>query len=113
MYTLAGFLHKILSSFVGKDESFIKNSGHFTELWKSVNLQSLDALVSFQVVSLFTKVCIGEDLQVNRSKLQKDGTLVERSALQVEAFIDQLEVCLRATYFQVDDKYFQYKDGMM
>jgi hypothetical protein len=43
-YALAGFLHKILSPFAGKSESFVKNSGHFIQLLKSVNLQSLDTL---------------------------------------------------------------------
>jgi hypothetical protein len=37
---------------------------------------------------------------------------VERSVLQVEAIIRLLEVCLRTTYFQVDDNFFQQKDGM-
>jgi hypothetical protein len=32
--------------------------------------------------------------------------------LQVEAIMALLEVCLRTTYFQVDDKFFQQKDGM-
>jgi hypothetical protein len=39
-------------------------------------------------------------------------TLAERSALQVEAIMELLEVCLRTTYFQVDDKFFQQKVGM-
>jgi hypothetical protein len=32
--------------------------------------------------------------------------------LQVEAIMELLEVCLRTTYFQEDDKFFQQKDGM-
>jgi hypothetical protein len=32
--------------------------------------------------------------------------------LQVEAIMELLEVCLRATYIQVDDKLFQQKDDM-
>jgi hypothetical protein len=32
--------------------------------------------------------------------------------LQVEAIMEVLEVCLRTTYFQVDGKFFQQKDGM-
>jgi hypothetical protein len=55
-YALARFLHKILSPLAGKSESFVKNSGHFVQLFKSVNLQSSDTLVSSDVVSLFTNV---------------------------------------------------------
>jgi hypothetical protein len=48
-YALAGFLHKILSLLVAKSESFFKNSSHFVQLLKTVNLQSLDILISSNV----------------------------------------------------------------
>jgi hypothetical protein len=51
-YALAGFLLKILSPLAGKFESFIQNS-NFIQLLKSVNLLSLDTLISYDVVSLF------------------------------------------------------------
>jgi hypothetical protein len=55
-YALAGFLHKTLCHLSGKSESFVRNSGHFIQLLESVNLQSPDTLVSFDVASLFTNV---------------------------------------------------------
>jgi hypothetical protein len=79
---------------------------------KSANLQSPDTLVSFDVVSLFTNVPVDEALQVIRDKIHNDNTLAERSVLQVEAIMELLEVCLKPTYFQVDDKFFHHKDGM-
>jgi hypothetical protein len=71
---------------------------------KSVNLQSLDTLTSFDVVSLFTNVPVDEALQFI--------TLAEQSALQAKAFMDLLEVSLRTISFQADDKFFKQKDGM-
>jgi hypothetical protein len=68
--------------------------------------------VSFDTVSLFTNIPVDEALQVTRKKLHNDETLAERSVLQVEAVMGLLEVCLRNTYFQVDDKIFQQKDVM-
>jgi hypothetical protein len=47
-----------------------------------------------------------------RNKLHNDDTLVEQPVLQVEAIMALLEVCLRTTYFQVDDKFFQQKNGI-
>jgi hypothetical protein len=105
LYALAGFLHKILIPLARKSETFVKNSGHFIQLLKSVNLQSLDSLVSSATVGLFTNVPVNEALQVTRNKLHNDDTLAEWSALQVEAIMELLEVCLRTTYFQVDDKF--------
>jgi hypothetical protein len=111
-YALAGFIHKILCPLAGKSESFVKYSGHFVQLLKSVNLRSLDTLVSFDVISVFTNVPGDEALEVIRDKLNNDDTLAERSALQVEAIMELLEVCLRTMYFQAGDKFFQQKDGM-
>jgi hypothetical protein len=111
-YAMAGFLHQILSPLAGKSESFVKNSGHFVQLLKSVNLQSSETLVSFDIVSLFTNVPGNEALQIIRNKLHNDDTLAERSVLQVIVIMELLEVCLRTTYFQVDDKFFQQNDGM-
>jgi hypothetical protein len=79
---------------------------------KSEILQSSHTLVSFDVVSLFTNVPVDEALQVIRNKLYNDDTLAELSVLQVEAIMELLEVCLRTTYFQGDDKFFQQKDCM-
>jgi hypothetical protein len=73
---------------------------------------SSDIPVSFDVISLFTNVPVDEALRVIRNKLHNDDTLMERSVLQVEAIMELLQVCLRTTYFHVDDKFFQQKDGM-
>jgi hypothetical protein len=60
--------------------------------------------VSFDI-SLFTNVPVDEALQVIRSKLHNDDTLL------VKIIMEWLEVCLRTTYFQVN-KLFQQKTGM-
>jgi hypothetical protein len=78
----------------------------FIQLLKSVNLQSLDTLVSFYVVSLFNNVAINEAVQVIRNKLLNNDTLAERSLLQVDTIMELLEVCLRTTYFQTGYKFF-------
>jgi hypothetical protein len=90
---LAGFLHKILSPLAGRSEFFIKNSGHFIQLLKPVNLQRQDTLISFDAVSLFTNVPVDEALQVIRNKLINNNTLAERSILKVEAIMELLDVC--------------------
>jgi hypothetical protein len=58
-------------------------------------------------------VPVDEALQVIRNKLDNDDTLAESSILEVGAIMEILEVCLRTTYFQVGDKFFQQKDGMV
>jgi hypothetical protein len=60
---------------------------------KSVNIQSLDTLISFDVVSLFTNVPVDEALRVIRNKLYNDDTLVAQFVLQVEAIVELLQIC--------------------
>jgi hypothetical protein len=106
-YALAGFLHKILRTLARKSESFIKDLGHFIQSLKYVNFQSLDILVSFDVISLFSNVPVIEALQVISNKLHADDTL----ALEAKAIMEQLEVCLRTTHFQMD-KFFEQREDM-
>jgi hypothetical protein len=89
---------------------FVKNCC-YVQLLESLNLQSLDTLIRFDAVCLFTDVPVDKAPQVIRSKLHNDDILVEWSVLQVEAIMEMLEVCLRTTYFLVDSKFFQ-KDGI-
>jgi hypothetical protein len=79
---------------------------------KSVNLRGQDILVSFYVLGLFTNVPVDEALQVIRSRIENDNTLTEPSVLKVEAIMELLDVCLRTTYFEGDDGFYQQKDGM-
>ena len=47
-----------------------------------------------------------------RNNLQEDDTLVECSNQEVAATMELLEVCLKATYSQADEKFLQQKEGM-
>jgi hypothetical protein len=102
----------MLSPLTGKTESFVKNSGHFVQRIKSLDLQSSEIMVSFDIVSLFTIVPVNEALHVIKERLKDDTTLEERSALPVESMMELLEVCLKTTYFQVGDKFYQQKEDM-
>jgi hypothetical protein len=62
------------------------------QLFKSVNLQYLGTLVSFDVISLFTNAPVNKALQVIRNKLHNDDTLAEWSVWWVEAIMKLLEV---------------------
>jgi hypothetical protein len=63
------------------------------------------------VVSLFTNIPVDEASHVIQGRFLTDHTLAERSTLHVKAIMELLEICLRTTYFQVNDKFFQQKDG--
>jgi hypothetical protein len=109
---LAGFLQNIFNPWAGHTESFVRNSKRFIEIPEKFKVQGSNILVSVDVVSLFTAVPIDEALQVIQNKLSLVETLPNRSSLQIEDVIQLLEVCVRATYFQVEDRYYQQKSSM-
>ena len=82
-----------------------KNSGHFLQLLKPVNVCESDILDSFDVVSLFTEVPVEEFRDIIRNKLWENDTLAENSILGLDAIMDLLGLCLITTYFQVNDKF--------
>ena len=55
-YNLAKHLAKTLKPLAGNTTSYIKDSTHFIQEIKNMNLDDNDMLVSFDVVSLYTKV---------------------------------------------------------
>lgn len=76
-----------------------KNSEHFLQLLKHVNVCESDILVSFDVVSLFTEVPVEEVLNIIRNKPWEDDTVAENSVLELVANMELLELCLITTYF--------------
>eukprot|EP00253_Pinus_taeda_P032352 PITA_32352 len=62
-YELAKYVAKILKPLVGNTDSFIKDSQDFVNLIKNERIERDDILVSFDVVSLFTKIPLDEAIQ--------------------------------------------------
>jgi hypothetical protein len=64
MYLLVKHLTGLLSPLVGHSPSHIRNSEDFSQKLNTVHLQKSDILVSFNMVSLFTKVLLEDTLQL-------------------------------------------------
>ena len=67
--------------------------------------------MSFDVVSLFTKVATGLAVQVARKRLEEDDTLSEHTALAVDEIVYLLEFCLGATFLAFWGKVYQHIHG--
>ena len=93
-------LARILSPLAGKTDSFVKNSAQFTSDVHEMAVDERDLMVTFDVVSLFTKVPTEDALEVIKQRLDEDETLLDRTPLEIENICTLTELCLRSTYFQ-------------
>ena len=65
---LARYLVTQLQPYVEQAKSYVRNSSHFIELIKKQQLDKDDMMVSFDVVSLFPQVPVGEALTIIQTK---------------------------------------------
>ena len=110
-YRLAKDLARILTPLSGQTTYTVMNSTKFVERLQEARIGPEDLLVSFDVTSLFTQVPIDEALEVVRARLTKDPTLMDRTCIPVPQLVELIELCLRSTYFQFQNNFFEQIDG--
>ena len=98
-YHLAKYLTTLLNPFIGRTDSYIRDSTHFIEKIKNISLGPNDILVSFDVVSLFTMVPVNQALQYINENFSNDIATLFRH-------------CLTTTYFQWDKEFYEQTDGV-
>ena len=110
-YNVSRYLARILSPVVGNTVNTVKNSAHFAEFIRGETLDAHKMLVSFDVVSLFTKIAVDLAIKVAKERLRNDASLGQRTSLPVEDIIELLSFCLNTTYFVFEGTYYQQVFG--
>ena len=99
MYLLASHLTKLISPMIGNSNSFIKDSSHFVQFIKDNKIKQDDVLVSFDVVSLFTKVPIQDSILIIKNKFGDE-------------IANLVEFCLRSTFFSFQNFIYEQVKGV-
>ena len=110
-YSLSKHLVSILSPLVGNSEHHVRNSTDFAKFITAQTVKEDEVLVSFDVVSLFTRIPTNLAVQVACQRLQDDPSLPERTSLTPSEIVSLLELCLNATYFAFRNTYYQQIHG--
>ena len=86
-YKVSHYLARMLSPIVGSTVNIVKNSTHFAEFIRGETLNADRVLVSFDVVSLFTKIPVDLAITVAKERLRNDASLGQRRSLPVEGLV--------------------------
>lgn len=108
-YKMSLFLVGILAEIVGKNKYHIRDSFHFREYVKHQKVPSGYILASFDVESLYTNIPIDLALKVIDENWKKIEKLTK---LPKKEFLYAIEVCLRSTFFQFKDGFFDQVEGL-
>ena len=92
---------------VGNTDYIVKNSCEFANFTRDKTLNACEELVSFDVVSLFTKIPVDLAVKVAEERLREDASLGQRTSLPVEDIIHLLSFCLKTTQFTYNGTYNQ------
>jgi hypothetical protein len=98
-YQLAKYLANKLKPLVGNTSSFVKDSSFFVNKIKNIKVDKDDILVSFDVVSLFTKIPIDGAMNVIRN-ITDPGTA------------NLIELCLKSTFFSFQGDVYEQTCGV-
>ncbi|XP_071446166.1 uncharacterized protein [Hetaerina americana] len=98
-YNLAKHLTGILAPFVGPCENHVKNSAEFLKTLEGIQLETIDIMVSFDVVFLFTRVLLADTLLLLERRF--DSRTVKR-----------FHLVLTSTNFLYDGKFYEQTDGV-
>ncbi len=80
-FNLARYLSRIISPVMGKTVHRIKNSTHFLQKLRPVQVTSTKMMVRFEISSLFTNVPIAKTMDILINLLINDPSLKNRTAL--------------------------------
>ena len=98
LYNLSKFIAVLLTPLVGANGFTVKNFYEFVEQLKNLTINNDKCTVSFDVISLFTKIPVHVAETVVLERLKKDDTLDDRSDLTLTDIMTALNLCLDNTY---------------
>jgi hypothetical protein len=93
-YELTKHVAKILSPLVGYTDYFIKDSNDLINIIKNEKVGPQDTLISFDVVSIFTKIPLDEAIQIVKEVTDPETTKLA-------------EVFLRSTFFSYQGEFYE------
>ncbi len=109
-YRLAKFLKNILVTLLNNDFS-TKNAYHMSHFLKDISIPDGHELISFDVVSLFTKVPLQDTMQYIEDQMVINRKWRTRTTLSKNEVIKLLKICVKCNYFTWNKIIYRQNDG--
>lgn len=107
-YNLATFIHNILNPLTSTFKYNVKNSFEFVEFTKTVELPESHALVSLDVVSLYTNI----PKQLVLHIIKKNWQFISAyTSIPRDLLCNMIEFLFTSSYFSFNDQIYQQLDG--
>ena len=106
-YALSKELASILTKLTGLSKHHVKNFKEFVKSVTTIKIEETEILVSFDVISLFTKIPVDLAIKVAQKRLHKFQNLNELTKWSVNDICYGLQICLEVTYLTFRKKNFQ------
>ena len=103
---MSKFTAVLLTLLVGANGFTVKNSYEFVKQLKYLTISHDECMVSFDVISLFTKISVDLAKTIVLERLKKDDTLDDRSDLTLTDIMTAVNLCLDNTYLYFHGKFY-------
>ena len=105
---LSKFLKNILSNIAYKNEYYIKDSFHFKQKLKNIQIPEEYILISLDLISLYTNIPISLATKIINKKW---NNIKQYTDIPQDEFLKAVELTLNSTYFQYENKFFKQIEG--
>ena len=111
-YNLSKFMAKRLTPLINSNNLSIKNSFELIDRISNFKINDNDLMLSFDVVSLFTKIPVHIVKSVIFNRLKCDSELKIRCKLNINEIMNALDLCLDNTYLCFRKKFYRQIFGV-
>ena len=112
LYNLSKFVAKILTPLINSNNLLIKNSFELIDRISNFKINHNDLMLSFDIVSLFTKIPVHIAKSVIFDRLKCDSELKIRCKLNINEIMNALDLCLDNTYLFFCKKFYRQIFGV-
>ncbi|CAH8868385.1 unnamed protein product [Trichobilharzia szidati] len=111
-YELSKYLAMVLNPLKSHSKSRLTNSYELKHRLDNLKLDNEEKMVSFDIVSLYTRIPINMAIEAVRNELISDQDLELRTKVPLEDIMLGVQLCLTSTVFKFQGKIYKQTEGV-